>query len=90
MYNIVRYIANKPADYNEEPLQAKPSIQYRREDKCQAEQILNKLYEITTNQKNMIINKRTRYTFRCENKLHKYFFKVEKETKNEELKEIYL
>lgn len=78
MYHVIRYIANKPMNYNGEKLLASGAIQYSREDKNQAETILTKLYEISANQKKMNINKRTRYTFRCENGLHKYLFKVAK------------
>lgn len=90
MYQIIRYVADKPKNYESEELPATGSIQYTREEKYQAEQILNKLYEINANQKNMIINKRTRYTFRCENKLHKYLFKITKETKGKQIEKIYL
>ena len=93
MYHIIRYIANKPNDYNGEKVLADGSIQYSREDKNQAEQILTKLYEISANQKNMQIQKRTRYTFRCENGLHKYLFKISKgdnKSKEELLEKIYL
>lgn len=90
-YNIIRYIANKPTEYNGEQLLASGSVQYTREDKNQAELLLTKLYEISANQKRMSISKRTRYTFRCENALHKYLFKIVKSDKNEELlKETYL
>lgn len=77
-YQIIRYIADKPTDYDGGKLLAKGSIQYSREDKNQAEQILTRLYEMSANQKTMQIQKRTRYTFKCENSLHKYFFKVAK------------
>lgn len=93
-YYVIRYIANKDVDGSgDEKLKASGTIQYTREDKNQAEQILTKLYEISANQKNMRILKRTRYTFRCENGLHKYLFKITKgDNKNKEeiLKETYL
>ena len=92
-YHVIRYIANKPAGYDGEKIQASGTIQYTREDKNQAEQILTRLYEISANQKNMTILKRTRYTFRCENGLHKYLFKISKgdnKPKKELLDEIYL
>lgn len=92
-YHVIRYIANKPSSYNGEKIKAHGTIQYTREDKDHAEQILTRLYEISTNQKNMQIIKKTRYTFRCENGLHKYLFKISKEdNKGSEkmLEEIYL
>ena len=82
-YQIIRYIANKPAEYDGEKLPAKGSVQYTREDKTQAELILNKLYDISANQKNMTINKRTRYTFKCENPMHKYLFQIVNDKKKE-------
>lgn len=91
MFYVIRYIADKPLDYNGEKLLASGSIQYTREDKSQAEMILTKLYEISANQKNMQIQKRTRYTFRCENGLHKYLFKVaQAEKKNNVIETTYL
>lgn len=94
MYYLIRYIADKPYLNNEgEKVLAHGSIQYSREDKNQAEQILTKLYEISANQKNMQILKRTRYTFRCENGLHKYLFKIIKggnKKKEDLLENIYL
>lgn len=75
-YQVIRYIANKPSTYNGEKLLAHGSIQYTREDKSQAEEILSKLFDISANQKNMTITKRTTYSFRCENNAHKYLFKV--------------
>ena len=92
MYHIVRYIANKPPTGGGKDL-AVGSIQYTRDDINQAEQILTKLYEISSNQKNMRIQKRTKYSFRCENGAHKYLFKISKgNTKNEKkiLEDIYL
>lgn len=82
-YQIIRYIANKPEKYDGEKLPAKGSVQYTREDKTQAELILNKLYDISANQKNMTISKRTRYTFRCENSIHKYLFQIVSSGKKE-------
>lgn len=82
MYQVIRYIANKPKNYNGEELPASGSIQYTREDKNQAEQLLNKLYDIYSNQKNITINKRTRYTFKCENVRYKYLFKVIRNNNN--------
>lgn len=93
MYHIVRYIANKAPSDGDEKILAAGSIQYSRESKEQAEQILTKLYEISTNQKNMQIQKRTRYSFRCENGGHKYLFKISKgNVKNEKkvIEEMYL
>ena len=78
-YHVIRYIANKPCDYNgTDKLEAEPTIQYTRNEKEKAEQILTRLYEISANQKNMVIIKRTRYTFRCENTSHRYLFKIVK------------
>ena len=90
MYQVIRYIANKPINYNGEQLRAVGSVQYSREDKTIAEQILNKLYDISANQKKMVIIKRTRYTFRCENAAHKYYFKIIKEKKDKKLEDIYI
>jgi len=90
MYQIVRYVADKPGNYSGEELPAPGTIQYTREEKTQAEQILNKLYEVYANDKNITIQKRTRYTFRCENTGHKYLFKIIKETNKKELEKIYL
>lgn len=88
-YYIIRYIANKPSCYNGEKLPASGTIQYTRDDKALAEQILNKLYDISSNQKMMKITKRTRYSFRCENTRHKYLFKIEqKEVKQDKLDDI--
>lgn len=92
MYHIVRYIANKPYAGESKNL-AVGSIQYTRDNLGQAEQILSKLYEISSNQKNMHIQKRTKYSFRCENGAHKYLFKISKgNSKNGKkiLKDIYL
>lgn len=92
-YHVIRYIANKPMGYDGEKIKASGTIQYTREDKNQAEQILTRLYEISANQKNMIILKRTRYTFRCENRQHKYLFKISKgdnKPKDKLLEETYL
>ena len=88
MYQVIRYIANKPINHNGEPLVASGSVQYTREDKNQAEQILTKLYDISANQKSMTIIKRTRYSFRCENACHRYLFKVIKQKKDEKLEDI--
>lgn len=93
MYHIIRYKADKPSVYNGENLLACGDIQYSRENKDQAEQILTKLYEISANQKNMNIIKRTRYTFKCENKYHKYMFKItqsDNKPKEKLLGELYL
>lgn len=91
MYHVIRYIANKPSNYNGEKLLASGAIQYSREDKNQAETILTKLYEISANHRSMRMQKRTRYTFRCENGLHKYLFKVAKgDNMNKVVGEIYL
>lgn len=88
-YHIIRYIANKPSGYNGEKLDASGSVQYTRETIAKAEQILNKLYDISSNQKLMKITKRTRYSFRCENTRHKYLFKIaQKEVKQEKLDDI--
>ena len=92
-YHVIRYIANKPSEYDGEKIKASAAIQYTREDKNQAEQILTRLYEISANQKNMQIIKRTRYTFRCENGSHKYLFKISNggnKSKEELLEELYL
>ena len=90
MFQIVRYIANKPLEYNGEELKASGEVQYTRDDKNQAEQILNKLYDISANQKRMTIIKRTRYSFRCENAAHKYLFKIIKKTKDNTIEDITL
>ena len=88
-YNVVRYIANKPSDYAGGKLPSYGSVQYTREDKSQAEEILNKLFNISANQKKMSITKRTRYSFRCENSAHKYLFKIENSnSKNKQLEEL--
>lgn len=75
-YHVIRYIADKHKGDGEDKIEAVPSIQYTRERRSDAEQILTKLYEISANQKTMQIIKRTRYTFRCENRLHRYYYKV--------------
>lgn len=62
--------------YDGERLRATGSVQYIRDSKRDAEQILDRLYEMTTNQSTMSITKRTRFTFRCEDKKRKYMFKV--------------
>ena len=93
VYHVIRYIADKPLGYDGGKVRATGTIQYTREDKTQAEQILTRLYEISANQKNMSILKRTRYTFRCENGLHKYLFKIsrgEGKTRKEILQDIYI
>lgn len=91
IYHVVRYIANKPSGYDGEKLPAVGTIQYTRDDKSKAEQILTRLYEISSNQKAMHIMKRTRYSFRCENGCHKYLFKITKgNSKNDVLDNTYL
>lgn len=92
-YHVIRYIADKPSTYDGRKIKASGTIQYTRDDKGQAEQILTRLYEISANQKKMSITKRTRYSFRCENGLHKYYFQIRKgnnKTKEELLEDTYL
>lgn len=75
-YRIIKYVAEKPLGYHGERLVASPEVQFTRDDKSQAELMLEKLYEVSSNQRTMQILKRTRYTFRCETKLRKYLFKI--------------
>jgi hypothetical protein len=90
-YHIIRYTADKPESYGGEKLPATGSVQYTRDNKTQAEQMLGKLYDISANQRYMTILKRTRYTFRCENLSHKYLFKiVSSDNKDDVIENMYL
>ena len=75
-YNILRFVADKPSTYAGERLRATGSVQYTRESRNDAKAILDRLFEITSNQRAMNITKHTRFTFRCEDTRHKYVFKI--------------
>ena len=75
-YNILRFVADKPSTYTGEKLRATGSIEYTRENRKDAKAILDRLFELTSNQRAMNITKHTRFTFRCEDARHKYMFKV--------------
>lgn len=75
-YNILRFVADKPSTYAGEKLRATGSVQYTRDERKDAKAILDRLFEMTSNQSAMSITKHTRFSFRCEDARHKYMFKV--------------